>query len=59
MKTAAFFFAMTTPEAWLVTIPSRNFGIGEELSELANQGKKKALELIRAIQLRAGCAAAR
>jgi len=47
------------PEAWLVTIPGSNFGIGEELSELATQGKKMALELIRAIQLRAGCAVAR
>jgi hydrogenase maturation protease len=41
------------PEAWLVTIPGSNFGIGEELSELAILGKKEALELIQGIQLRA------
>jgi len=47
------------PEAWLVTIPGRNFEIGEVLSEIATQGKQKALELIKAIQLRAGCGAER
>ena len=43
------------PEAWLVTIPGQNFGIGEELSKAAIKGKKRALELIRSIQLRADC----
>jgi hydrogenase maturation protease len=43
------------PEAWLVTIPGQDFGIGEGLSEIATRGKKRALELIQAIQLRADC----
>jgi hydrogenase maturation protease len=47
------------PEAWLVTIPGRDFGIGEGLSEIATRGKKRALELIQAIQLRAGSDAER
>jgi hydrogenase maturation protease len=43
------------PEAWLVTIPGREFGIGEALSEIATRGKERALELIQAIQLRVDC----
>ncbi len=43
------------PQAWLVTIPGRDFGIGEELSQVALRGKKRALELIRSIQLGDGC----
>lgn len=43
------------PQAWLVTIPGQDFGIGEGLSEVAAQGGIRALELIREIQLRADC----
>jgi hydrogenase maturation protease len=42
------------PAAWLVTIPGRDFGIGEELSKTALRGMTRALRLIQEIQLRAG-----
>jgi hydrogenase maturation protease len=35
------------PQAWLLTIPAENMGIGELLSPLAQRGFSQALELIR------------
>ena len=35
------------PQAWLLTIPAENMGIGEELSPLARRGFSRALELVR------------
>jgi hydrogenase maturation protease len=34
------------PEAWLLTIPADNMGIGEEFSGLARRGFSQALQLI-------------
>jgi hydrogenase maturation protease len=36
-----------TPEAWLLTIPAENIGIGEELSAFARRGLDTALEEIK------------
>jgi hydrogenase maturation protease len=35
------------PQAWLLTIPAENMGIGEELSPLARRGFSQAIKLIR------------
>jgi Ni,Fe-hydrogenase maturation factor len=38
-----------TPEAWWLTIPVENLGIGEDLTPFAQQGFAVAIEKIRAI----------
>ena len=36
-----------TPDAWLLTIPAENIGIGEELSEFTHRGFQTALQEIK------------
>ncbi len=43
------FLYQKTPKAWLISIPIKNLNLGEEISDLAREGKQKALKKIRQI----------
>jgi hydrogenase maturation protease len=40
------FIYQKTPESWLITIPTQNLSFGENLSEITQKGKQKALKII-------------
>ena len=41
------FLYQAKPQAWLINIPIENLNFGEKVSNLAEEGKKEALEIIR------------
>ena len=41
------FLYQAKPQAWLINIPTENLNFGEKVSNLAEEGKKEALEIIR------------